>query len=59
MPGLQSEYIDYFDKPIILNDSLFGFFFFCKIKSYDKGYLGLLPYRIRDRVIYPLVSWEG
>lgn len=41
-----------------MDDSLFGFFY-CKIKSYNNGYLGLLPFRTLDRVIYPLGSWEG
>lgn len=47
--------IDYFNKPIELHDSLFGFFY-CRVTSYD-GYLGLLPYRMKDRVI--LGVWEG
>ena len=55
MPGLNAEYVDYFGQTIKLDDSLFGFFY-CKIKSYDKGYLGLLPFRTKDRVIYPLGS---
>jgi hypothetical protein len=39
MPGLNAEYVDYFDNTIKLDNSLFGFFY-CKIKSYDEGYLG-------------------
>ena len=58
IPGLEAEFVDYFDKPIELDDSLFGFFY-CKIKSYEKGNLGLLPYRTKDRVVYPLGFWEG
>lgn len=42
MPGLPCEFVYYINKTINLDDSLFGFFY-CKIKSYDNGYLELLP----------------
>jgi hypothetical protein len=58
MAGLEYESVDYMDETIQLDYSLFGFFY-CKVKSYDNGYLGLLPYRTKDRVLYPLGSWEG
>ena len=53
MPGLESKFIDYFDRPVSLDDYFFGFFY-CKIKTPDEGYLGLLPYRTKYRVLYLL-----
>ena len=55
MPGLNAEYVHYFEEGIELDNSLFGFFY-CKIKTYSKGYLGLLPFRTKNRVIHPLGS---
>jgi len=39
-------------------DSLFGFFY-CSIKTPEDSYLGLLPYRTKSRVLYPLGHWKG
>lgn len=64
MPGLSCEYVDYFQNSKILDSNMdedfFGFFY-CKIKSYEKGYLGLLIYRLEQgkRVLCPVGSWEG
>lgn len=57
MPGLKTEYVDYLNKPIMLDESLFGFFY-CNIRT-SNGYLGLLPYRNKNRVIYPVGNWSG
>ena len=58
MPGLSCKFLDSFGKGMPLENSLFGFFF-CEIKTPLDAYLGLLPLRTKDRVIYPLGSWEG
>lgn len=57
MPGLHAEYIESYNKTIELESDLFRFFY-CKIKT-TNNYLGLLPIRVNDRLIFPNGEWCG
>jgi hypothetical protein len=57
MPGLQCKNITYY-VPICNLSNLFGFFY-CKIKTPDNLYLGLLPVRNANGLSFPLGTWEG
>lgn len=39
-------------------ESLFGFYY-CSVESPKNSYLGLLPVRSKDGLIFPLGKWEG
>jgi hypothetical protein len=52
MPGLNAQYIEYFNKTVDLNKDLFGFFY-CNIKA-KENYLGLLPLRTDQGLIFPV-----
>lgn len=54
MPGI--KYYNDIVRPNI--QDLFGFFY-CEIERKDKDYLGILPYRSKDGLIFPLGKWEG
>jgi hypothetical protein len=56
MPGLKCVYVKYINVEVDMDD-LFGFFYI-KIKT-PNNYLGLLPKRTLEGLIYPVGEWEG
>ena len=58
MPGIECNYIESLDQINGLNlENLFGFFY-AKVKTNDQ-YLGLLPVRRDNRLIFPNGKFEG
>ena len=57
MPGLTCSKIFFYDENTDI-DTLFGFFY-CSIDAPLNGYLGLLPIRTVEGLIFPLGKWEG
>lgn len=57
MPGTDCVYVDCLKHKLDLTN-LFGFFY-CKIKTNNNNYLGLLPVRTKKGLIFPIGEWEG
>jgi hypothetical protein len=57
MPGLTATKVTFYN-PIDDLENLFGFFY-CKIKTPQDGYLGLLPVRLGTGLNFPLGCWYG
>lgn len=56
MPGGKCTYIYSPNKGMNL-ENLFGFFY-CEIEASDR-YLGLLPYRAKQGLVFPIGTWSG
>ena len=57
MPGLKCVKHIYLDKPPVLTD-LFGFYQ-CEIDAPLDSYLGLLPFRDKSGICFPVGKWTG
>jgi len=57
MVGLECNKYQFIDTKAKLSD-LFGFFY-CDIEVSKDKYIGILPYRTKDGIIFPLGKWSG
>jgi hypothetical protein len=57
MPGNQCIFLESFDEKGLELEELFGFFY-CKVKTNDL-YIGLLPVRINNQLVYPNGEFHG
>lgn len=57
MPGLVCTKVDYFHGKDLTNN-LFGYFF-CDVEVGESKYLGVLPFRDKSGIYFPVGKWSG